>query len=109
MVAPFFGHPAMTMTLISRLAHRHESPVLFCCAVYDADIGRHRLHHFEGEAAIGDASPEVAVAALNRDVERCAPLSPSTTSGPTDDSWCRAVAPARTRNLNLRQCRCRGG
>ena len=75
-VAPFFGQPAMTMTLISRLAHRHESPVLFCCAVYDADIGRHRLHHFEGEAAIGDASPEVAAAALNRDVERCARAFP---------------------------------
>ena len=39
----------MTMTLISRLPTA-TPPVLFCCAVYDADIGRHRLHHFEGEA-----------------------------------------------------------
>jgi KDO2-lipid IV(A) lauroyltransferase len=71
-VAPFFGHPAMTMTLVSRLARRHGTPVMFCCAVYDATRGRYRLFHFEGEAAIGDASPEVAAAALNRGVERCA-------------------------------------
>jgi KDO2-lipid IV(A) lauroyltransferase len=71
-VAPFFGHPAMTMTLIGRLARRHHSPVLFCCAVYDEASGRHRLHHFEGDPAIGADSLEEAAAALNRDVERCA-------------------------------------
>lgn len=71
-IAPFFGHPAMTMTLIGRLARRHNSPVLFCCAIPDEASGRHRLYHFEGDPAIGDASMEVAAAALNRDVERCA-------------------------------------
>lgn len=71
-VAPFFGHPAMTMTLISRLARRHGSPVLFCCAVYDAALGIHRMYHFEGDAEIADESPESAAAALNRGVERCA-------------------------------------
>lgn len=71
-VAPFFGHPAMTMTLIGRLARRHHSPVLFCCAVRDEQTGKHRMHHFEGEAAIGADSLEEAAAALNRDVERCA-------------------------------------
>lgn len=70
-LAPFFGHPAMTMTLISRLARKHGAPVMFCCAVYDAQTGRHRMHHFEGEAAIASASPEAAAAALNRGVERC--------------------------------------
>lgn len=69
-IAPFFGHPAMTMTLISRLARKHRSPVLFCCAVYDPARGRHCLHYFEGEAAIADASAESAAAALNRGVER---------------------------------------
>lgn len=70
-VAPFFGHPALTMTLVNRLAHRHQSAVLFCCAVYDRALGRYRAHHFEGDPAIADASAEVAAAALNRDVERC--------------------------------------
>jgi KDO2-lipid IV(A) lauroyltransferase len=70
-VAPFFGHPALTMTLVSRLARRHKTPLLFTCAIFDKASGRHRIHCFEGDAEIADASPEVAAAALNRDVERC--------------------------------------
>ncbi len=69
--APFFGHAAMTMTLISRLARRHRSPVLFTSAVYDPARARHRMHYFEGNPAIADPQPETAAAALNRDVERC--------------------------------------
>jgi KDO2-lipid IV(A) lauroyltransferase len=76
-VAPFFGRPAMTMTLISRLARRHQSPVLFCCVVPGESGGRHQMFHFEGEAAIADADPEIAAAALNRDVERCARAFPA--------------------------------
>lgn len=76
-IAPFFGHPAMTMTLISRLARRHRAPVLFCYIVREAPGDRYRIHHFEGEAAIGDASPEAAAAALNRGVERCARAFPA--------------------------------
>ncbi|MCB1792169.1 MAG: lysophospholipid acyltransferase family protein [Gammaproteobacteria bacterium] len=75
-VAPFFGHPAMTMTLIGRLAHRHGSPVLFAYALPDGGQ-QFRIHCFEGDAAIGDASPEVAAAALNRDVERCVRAAPA--------------------------------
>lgn len=76
-VVPFFGQPAMTMTLIGRLAHRHASPVLFCYALPDAASGRLKARCFEGEDAIGDASPEVAAAALNRGVERCVRLAPT--------------------------------
>ncbi|MDJ0740117.1 MAG: lysophospholipid acyltransferase family protein [Gammaproteobacteria bacterium] len=76
-VAPFFGHPAMTMTLISRLARRHGAPVLFACAVPDPVTGRHRMMHFEGDPAIADSVPEVAAAALNRDVERCVRAFPA--------------------------------
>jgi KDO2-lipid IV(A) lauroyltransferase len=71
-VAPFFGHPALTMTLISRLARRHGSAVLFCGAVYDRELRRYRVHYFEGEPMIGDSSPVAAAAALNRGVERLA-------------------------------------
>ena len=70
-LAPFFGHPALTMTLVSRLARRHQTPTLFTCAVYDQDTGRHRMHFFEGDPAVADKSPEIAAAALNRNVERC--------------------------------------
>jgi KDO2-lipid IV(A) lauroyltransferase len=70
-LAPFFGRSALTMTLVSRLARRHQTPTLFTCAIYDQDTGRHRIHYFEGEAAVADKSPEVAAAALNLGVERC--------------------------------------
>lgn len=76
-VAPFFGHPALTMTLVSRLARRHKTPLLFTCAIYDEAAGRHRVHHFEGDTAIASDSPELAAAALNRDVERCVRMFPS--------------------------------
>lgn len=75
-IAPFFGQPALTMTLLNRLVRRHQCAVLFCCAVYDHAERRYRVFHFEGDPAIGDASPEVAAAALNRDVERCVRQSP---------------------------------
>ena len=75
-IAPFFGQPAMTMTLIGRLAHRHGSPVLFGYELPEGDSGRFRAHGFEGDPEIGAASPDVAAAALNRDVERCARAAP---------------------------------
>ncbi len=71
-LAPFFGHPALTMTLISRLVRRHGSAVLFCCAVYDRVEDRYRIRYFEGEPAIGDKCSDLAAAALNRGVERLA-------------------------------------
>lgn len=76
-LAPFFGHPALTMTLISRLARRHQTPTLFTCAIYDEDTGRYRIHHFEGDPEIADRSPEASATALNRDVERCVRLFPA--------------------------------
>ena len=76
-VAPFFGHPAMTMTLLNRLARRNGSPVLFCAAIPIPRTGRFRLHHFTGEALIAADDAEEAAAALNRDVERLARAYPA--------------------------------
>ena len=70
-LAPFFGHPALTMTLVSRLARRHGTPILFACAIYDKALGSHRMHYFEGDPAVADIDPELAAAALNRGVEQC--------------------------------------
>jgi KDO2-lipid IV(A) lauroyltransferase len=76
-VAPFFDHPALTMTLVNRLARRHDTPVVFCCAVPEPGSDRHRFHYFDGEAALADTDPEVAAAALNRGVERCVRAFPA--------------------------------
>lgn len=70
-IAPFFAQPAMTMTLISRLARRHGSPVMFCYSVFDPMVGRYRVSYFEGDPEIAAESAEVAATTLNRDVERC--------------------------------------
>lgn len=75
--APFFGHPALTMTLVNRLARRNGSPVMFCAAIPDGSGSRFRMHHFEGEAAIAAEDPVEAAAALNRDVERLARAYPA--------------------------------
>ena len=70
-LAAFFGHQALTMTLVGRLARRHQTPILFACAIYDKTLGSHRMHFFEGDPAVADSAPEVAATALNLGVERC--------------------------------------
>lgn len=76
-VAPFFEQPAMTMTLVNRLARRHGTPVVFCCAVAEPGTDRHRFSFFDGEAAIADEDAVVAASALNRGIERCARAFPN--------------------------------
>lgn len=68
--APFFGQPALTMTLLSRLAARSGAPVVFGCAVRDRH-GRYRPHLVLGDDDIAASDPVRAAAALNRGVQRC--------------------------------------
>ena len=69
--APFFGHPAKTMTLLSRLASRAGSPVIFGYAerLPRGDGYVVRFSRADGDIASDDAAR--AVAALNRSLERC--------------------------------------
>jgi Kdo2-lipid IVA lauroyltransferase/acyltransferase len=69
--APFFGRPAYTMTLLTRLAERSGATVLF---VYCERIGplRFALRVEAAPAAIADADTVVATSALNAAVERIA-------------------------------------
>ena len=69
--APFFGHPAKTMTLLSRLAHRSGAPVVLGYAERLPRGAGYSIHFVPGDAAIGDADPVAAVAALNRGIEAC--------------------------------------
>ena len=68
--APFFGHSANTMVLLSRLAIRNRSPVFL---VYAERLPRGRGYHLHIErlpAAVSEAPLEASVAALNAAVER---------------------------------------
>ena len=74
-MAPFFGRPALTMVLLSRLARSTGSAVLFAFAERLPRGAGFRLHFLEAPADVADANLDVACAALNRGVERCVELA----------------------------------
>lgn len=73
--APFFGHPAKTMTLLNKLARRTGAPVLFAFGERLPKGQGYRIHLRPAPEGIDDPDPEVAAAALNRGVEECARLA----------------------------------
>ena len=74
--APFFGTPALTMVLLSRLAQRTGATVLFAFAERLPRGEGFRIHFLPAPAGIADADLPTAVAALNRGVEACVELAP---------------------------------
>jgi len=79
--APLFGMPALTMTLLGRLAHRTGATVLLAwCERIDSHAGDgpgFALHIEPAPPAIADVDPLRAVAALNAAVERIARRDPA--------------------------------
>ena len=74
-MAPFFGVPALTMVLLSRLARSTGAAVVFgFCERLPRGAG-FRLHVLEAPPGIDDENIETACAALNRGVERCVELA----------------------------------
>ncbi len=74
--APFFGIPALTMTLLGRLARKSGASVVFCFAERLRGAPGYRIHWLAAPQGIADADPAVAAAALNRGVEDCVRLCP---------------------------------
>jgi KDO2-lipid IV(A) lauroyltransferase len=75
--APFFGRPAMTMTLLGRLAHKTGAPVVIGCAERLPHGAGFRIHFIPGDPAIGGADPVASVAALNAGIEALVRLAPA--------------------------------
>jgi KDO2-lipid IV(A) lauroyltransferase len=79
--APFFGVPALTMTLLGRLAHRTGAAVVFayCERIDNGRDGRpaFALYIEAAPEAVGAADPAAAVTALNSALERIARRDPS--------------------------------
>jgi KDO2-lipid IV(A) lauroyltransferase len=73
--APFFGIPAFTMTLVSRLARRSGAPVVFIFAER-LPRGRFRIRWCDAPAGIDGDDPVLAATALNAGVEQCVRLRP---------------------------------
>lgn len=75
--APFFGHPARTMTLLSRLAEKTGAPVLFAFAERLPRARGYRVHFLDADPAIASPDRALAVAALNRGLEDCVRVAPA--------------------------------
>ena len=78
----FFGTPALTMTLLARLAARSGAPVLMAyCERLPSDGDEvppgFALHIEPADAAVADPDTAVAVSALNAEVERIARRDPA--------------------------------
>jgi KDO2-lipid IV(A) lauroyltransferase len=74
--APFFGIPASTMVLLSRLAAKTGAPVIFA---YAERLPRGRgwhLHFLPAPPEIGQGDSEASAAAVNAMVERCVRAAP---------------------------------
>ena len=69
--APFFGKPALTLSLVPRLAERSGAAVLFAYAERRGD-GRFELRFEPADPAIGGADIAAATAAMNAGVEAIA-------------------------------------
>lgn len=74
--APFFCESALTMTLLSKLANRSKARVLMCVCERLPEASGWRVHFLEADSAVSDTDIAKAVAAVNRDVERCVELCP---------------------------------
>jgi len=72
--APFFGKPALTMTLLGRLAEHSRAQVLFCWCerLPNTSPPQFALHVEAAPAGVADPDPQRAVAALNAGVEAIA-------------------------------------
>ena len=74
-IAPFFGVPALTMVLLSRLAERTRANVLFAFAERLPRGKGFRLHFLEAPSGIADEDLSRACAALNHGVEQCVEIA----------------------------------
>ncbi len=70
-IVPFFGHDALTMVLLPRLAARTDATVLFAFAERLPQGRGYRIHFLPAPPGIADTDLDTACSALNRGVEQC--------------------------------------
>jgi len=75
--APFMGIPADTMTLVARLAHKTQAPVIFTYAQRLALGKGFHIHFFAAPTEIAAQDVTQAAAALNQGVAQCIAAAPS--------------------------------
>jgi KDO2-lipid IV(A) lauroyltransferase len=75
--APFFGYPARTMTLVSKLAAKAQCDVLFIVAERLPNGEGFDLHIFPADSEVASTDELTAATALNRGVEKVAAINPA--------------------------------
>lgn len=75
-VAPFFGMPALSMNLLSKLAKKSNAVVIFSVAERLPWARGYRLHFLPPDEAITTADLEESVARVNAQVETCIRMYP---------------------------------
>ncbi|MCW8889062.1 MAG: lipid A biosynthesis acyltransferase, partial [Sedimenticola sp.] len=75
--APFFGHPALTMVLVGRLARKTGAPVLFWFMERLPGGSGYKMHWFKSPDGLLSDDPEVTSAALNQGLEVCIRHAPA--------------------------------
>ena len=75
--APFFGIPANTMSLLSRLAAKSGAPVFVVYAERLPRGGGYHMHFIPAGPEVNDPDPERSSAALNRAVEAAVRACPA--------------------------------
>ncbi len=75
--APFFGVPALTMTLLPKLARKTGAEVLFTVCERLPEPMRYRVHFLAADPNILSADEAVALKAMNRGVEQCIAIDPA--------------------------------
>jgi KDO2-lipid IV(A) lauroyltransferase len=76
-VAPFFNHPANTITLIPKLIQKTGAPVFFTFAERLAGGTGYKIHVVEAGQGLAAENELDAATALNQQIEQCVKLAPA--------------------------------
>lgn len=76
-LAPFFNHPANTITLISKLIQKTGAPVFFTFAERLPKGEGFRIHVIEAGKGLGASDETEAATSLNQQIEQCVQLLPA--------------------------------
>jgi len=69
--ADFFGHPALTMTLVNRLAQKNQPPIFFMYAERLNKAEGYIIRFKPANPLISENNPVISAAALNQGLEAC--------------------------------------
>jgi KDO2-lipid IV(A) lauroyltransferase len=75
-IAPFFGHPALTISLLSSLAIKANAIVIFGFAERLSWSRGFRIHYLPPDELISSTSLEESTARINAQVEKCIRMVP---------------------------------